>query len=864
MKSQTSHNHFSDHEKVSPGRKQYLDIKSSYKNELLLYRMGDFYETFDDDAVTLSSVLGVALTKRDVGSNRKSNLAGIPVNSLENYIKTLLDAGLTIAIAEQTSDPSEKKGIVDREVVRIVTPGTVFESSILDESKNSYVLAVYFARKDIGISWVDVTTGQFYAQEIQSNQLKLEIERLQPNEIVIFNVDKNFFEEINISNIPIRFIKENKTLYVDDQKFLNKFSDYIFRSEISKTSVLAAYLAYKHIESTLMGDLPQIKTINFETNEGYMTLDGRSLKDLEIFTSSGSGQSLFDCMNLTKTSMGTRLLRNWLSRPLYETKKINDRLDSVSLCLDNYNDRSLMLECLTNVSDIERLINRVISSISNPRDLISLKNSLISSSRLPNLSFQILKTLRMEDKFPDNSESIDLISLAIDDNPGVNPGDGNVIKSGFNQELDDLNSLLKDTSKAINILENKIKNETGIKNLKIGFNRVFGYYIEVTRSHLSNLPETFQPRQSLVNSERFITVELKELENKILSAKDKITVLEKQIYNEVCTDLVSYSDKILILSNMLAHLDVISSFALTSLEEGWVRPTVNRSLDIKIKHARHPIVEKSIPKGDFVPNHVDISESRKRICIITGPNMAGKSTYIRQIGIICIMAQSGSFIPAESGDIGIVDRIFTRAGLGDDISAGQSTFMVEMIETAEILNYATKSSLAIMDEVGRGTSTYDGLAIARAVVEYLHDSKIHGCRTLFATHFHEMADLTEVLPNVNNLKVSVSEETDGIVFLRTIIPGGSDKSYGVHVAKLAGMPKDVLNRSWGILKQLEHESNSTIHPLQIEMNLSDENEKNNQLLENKLLDANLDQMTPIEALNMLNMLKNEINKDNEQ
>tara|TARA_Y100000590_G_scaffold147621_1_gene169464 strand:- start:2796 stop:5378 length:2583 start_codon:yes stop_codon:yes gene_type:complete len=858
MESVYSHKKSSSTEKISPGRKQYLEIKSSYQNELLLYRMGDFYETFDDDAITLSSVLGIALTKRDIGSKKKSNLAGIPVHSLENYIKNLLDAGLTIAIAEQTSDPTARKGIVDRSVVRIITPGTVFEPSILDETKNSYVLSLFFNDYEAGISWIDITTGEFRSTKVDLDKVNSEIERLQANEIITYKNDKPLLSKLGIDQIKIKFLDEEKISKIPDQNFLNQFK--VDLSDVD-CSTFAAYLVYKHVSDTQMGFLPQINALTFENSDGYMILDGRTLEDLEIFDSKGTGKSLFECMNYTNTSMGTRLLRNWLSRPLNNVESINQRLQSVDICIQNYIERTQISDCLKRVSDIERLINRVITNVSNPRDLISLRDSLSVIPSLPNLTSEILETLKIQTKIPDNSRIINLINSSINDNPGNNPGDGNVIRRGFNIELDELSELLNDTGKTIIHMENTIKTQTGIKNLKIGFNRVFGYYLEVTRSQISNVPDYFQPRQSLVNSERYITTELKELENKILHAKDRVSVLEKEVFKSVCKDVSLESNKVLELSIILSHLDVITGIANASIELDWNKPKIDSSYNIKIKLGRHPMVEDSITKGDYVSNDVDITGDNKRINIITGPNMSGKSTYIRQIGVLCIMAQIGSYLPAKSAEIGLVDRIFTRAGLGDDISAGQSTFMVEMLETAEILNFATKKSLAIMDEVGRGTSTYDGLAIARAVVEFLHDSNLHGCRTLFATHFHEMANLSEFLPDVHNLMVSVSEESDGIVFLRTILPGGTNKSYGVHVAKLAGMPNDVIDRSWNILKQLETESNTTIHPLQMQMNFDNKIDKSNELFKEKLLEANLDQMTPIEALNMLNMLKNEIKKD---
>ena len=860
MESVSSHKKSSSTETISPGRKQYLKIKSSFQNELLLYRMGDFYETFDDDAITLSSVLGIALTKRDIGSKKKSNLAGIPVHSLENYIKNLLDAGLTIAIAEQTSDPSARKGIVDRSVVRIITPGTVFEPSILDESKNSYVLSLFFNEYETGISWIDITTGEFRSTKIELNKVNSEIDRLQANEIIAYKNDKHSLSQLGIDSKKIKFLDEEKIPKIHDKKFLKKFK--IDLTDID-CSTFAAYLVYKHVSDTQMGFLPQINSLIFENSDGYMILDGRTLDDLEIFNSKGIGKSLFDCMNYTNTSMGTRLLRNWLSRPLNNVEKINQRLQSVNISIENYIDRTQISDCLKKVSDIERLINRVITDVSNPRDLISLRDSLNIIPILPNLTYKILDTLNIQSKIPDNTAIINLINSSISDNPGTNPGDGNVIRRGYNIELDELSELLNDTGKTIIHMENTIKNQTGIKNLKIGYNRVFGYYLEVTRSQISNVPDYFQPRQSLVNSERYITTELKELENKILNAKDRVSVLEKEIFKSVCKDIAAESNKVLELAIILSHLDVITGIANASIVLDWIKPKVDNSSNIKIKLGRHPMVEESITRGDYVSNDVDITGDDKRISIITGPNMSGKSTYIRQVGILCIMAQIGSYLPAKSAEIGLVDRIFTRAGLGDDISAGQSTFMIEMLETAEILNFATKKSLAIMDEVGRGTSTYDGLAIARAVVEFLHDSNIHGCRTLFATHFHEMANLSEFLPDVHNLMVSVSEESDGIVFLRTILPGGTNKSYGVHVAKLAGMPKDVIDRSWNILKQFETESNTTIHPLQMQMDFDNKIDKVSDLLKKKLLEANIDQMTPIEALNMLNMLKNEIKKKND-
>jgi len=848
----------SPQKKMSPGRRQYLEIKSSYKNELLLYRMGDFYETFDEDAHVLASVLGIALTERDVGAKKKSSLAGIPAHSIDNHIKTLIDADLTVVIAEQTSDPTESKGIVERAVVRIITPGTVLETSILDVGANSYLVSVCIENNSVGLAYLDITTSEFNTQTIKIDQLKAELERLQPREIIVHENDRLFLENILVAPKLLRFVEGSVIDFQDAIGILSGINISINDIREQSLAVKAAAMAYHHASGTQMGHLPQITALKFLFNDDFMLIDGRALRDLEIFTSNGDGKSLFECMNETETPMGTRLLRNWISKPLKNINKIKYRLDAVDLYVSNVDVHSSTVNLLKNISDVERILNRTRTFSCNPRDLISLKESLRQITNVSVVSHEILNTLSIPQGFPDNSKLINLLESTLFETPSNIPGDGSVIKNGYSKDLDELRDLLSDTSNAILALENNVKEKTGIKTLKIGFNRVFGYYIEVTRSHLLNVPDSFERRQSLVNSERFVTAELKELETKILSARDRVSVIEKNLFKSICTEVNSYSDSILHSANLIANIDVICSYANVAMGSGWIKPKVNTSFDIKIKAGRHPTVESNLGSTQFVPNDVDISHIGKRINVITGPNMSGKSTYIRQIGILCMLAQSGSFIPAESATIGLVDRIFTRAGLGDDISEGKSTFMIEMIETAEILNNATDSSLAIMDEVGRGTSTYDGLAIARAVVEYIHNSKRPGFRTLFATHFHEMADLSNHLPDVYNLKVAVSEDSDGITFLRTILPGGSDKSYGVHVAKLAGMPDEVINRSWDLLRDLENDINPTVHPLQMEMDLDNETYLKSKELADYLLASDLDLMTPIEALNVLNTLKSKL------
>ncbi len=804
-------------EDSTPIRQQYLRIKRSYPQAIVFFRLGDFYETFDEDAKIASRELEIVLTSRGMGKGSRVPMAGIPYHALDNYLARLVNRGYKVAICEQMTQPGETRGIVERGVVRVVTPGTVVEPSLLDSKTNNYLTGLVLGDDEVGIAYVDITTSEFATAGLPLARLATELERLKPSEIIAAR-------SADLATLSLEVP-------------VTRLDDYWFETEIARQTLLdhfgvatldgygcahlplavgAAGAVVHYIQETQKSGLGQLSRLATYATESFMALDVQTQRNLELFQASRTGAvegSLLSVIDLTRTAAGGRMLKKWLGQPLLDIAKLTRRQEAIGWFVDGTLARRQTVSLLGEVADLERLINRVKSCIVLPREMVTLRRSLEAVPKLREI-------LESEDSHAIDwltgelkpcPEVIDLIAGAIADEPSAGPGEGGVIRPGFSEELDNLRQTSKNARQYLADLERQEREKTGIKSLKIGFKNIFGYYIEVSKANLGQVPPEYIRKQTLVGGERFFTPELKEYESLILNARDRITELETTLFQQVCRQVAGDSERILGVAGALAHLDVFSSLAEVAVRDNYVRPELTAGSEIKISQGRHPVVEMSLPDRDFVPNDTFLSNDDAQLIVLTGPNMSGKSTYLRQVALIVLLAQVGSFVPADAAAIGLVDRIFTRIGAGEDIAAGQSTFMVEMVETANILNNATPRSLIILDEIGRGTSTYDGLSIARAVAEYIHNYSRLGAKTLFATHYHEMVELAGFLPRVKNFNVAVSEEGGEVTFLYKIVPGGVDKSYGIHVAQLAGLPRSVVHRAREVLDELEGD-NRTARP----------------------------------------------------
>jgi len=833
--------------------------------------MGDFYEMFGEDAKIGSKELDIVLTSR-----AKHPLAGIPYHAVEQYVGRLIKKGYKVAICEQVEDPSSAKGLVKREVVRVITPGTVLESTMLEEKSNNYIASLTFNNGIYGISHADVSTGEFLTAEILGeegiNKLISELSRLRPSELVI---PKSISEDVKFLD----------TLKNTSGAHITVLSDEDFKLERAR-SILLSYFNVTTLEpfgcedktegtkaaGALLGYIRENgKTSSFlilglrtyNTTE-FMLLDASTQRNLELVKNirdGGTSGTLLELLDHTRTSMGGRLLKRWLLEPLLDIKKIEKRLNAVEFFVSNSLFRGEVCELLKGLQDLERLMTRLAYGTANARDLIALKSALSTAEKIKHLLTEHKGNAEEFDEICEKldpcTDIISLVENAIVDNPPVSVREGGMIKDGFSTELDSLKASIKDAKEWITTLESRERERTGIKSLKVGFNKVFGYYIEVTKANLSLVPSNYIRKQTIVNGERYITDDLQRYETIVLSAEEKIATLEYELFNKIRLSVSAASERILTTAKQLARLDVLTSFAKAALQYDYSKPKVIDSDIIDIKNGRHPVVERMMPKGAFVENDAYLDNSVNQLILITGPNMAGKSTYMRQVALIVLMAQIGSFVPAASATIGLVDRIFTRIGAYDDLSRGQSTFMVEMIETAHILHNATPRSLVLMDEIGRGTSTFDGLAIAWAVAEFLHSAKL-SCKTLFATHYHQLTELSKSLSKVRNYHMPVVEKEKEIVFLRKVVPGSADKSYGIQVAELAGLPKDVINRAKEILDTLENENAVVVKADRkkfIQTVLFDSSKPiiNPVIEELKTIDVN--SLTPVQALVLLEQLK---------
>ena len=861
---------------VTPMMQNYLDTKEKYKDCILFYRLGDFYEMFFDDAITVSKELELTLTGNDCGLEERAPMCGIPHHARDTYITKLIEKGYKVAICEQLEDPRYAKGIVKRDVVKIVTPGTITDLTMLDEKKNNYIASVFMDRKEAAISFCDVSTGEFFVSSINGidviTKLLNEISRIAPSEIILSDSTKEnslFFKEFN------RVFDIYVSTYNNSEK--SKFLiDILEKQEItlSKYENEAATLLINYIEETQKSSIEQINTITKYDIERYMQLDSSTRKNLEILESNREHTkkgSLLWVLDETVTAMGGRALRHWLESPLLNKIEIEKRQNAVEVLVNNNMFRDDLQDMLKTVYDIERLISKVVGGSVNARELTSLKNSL---KRLPELKKLITNIVEKtnDEYFTEFLNSIDtledvytLIDKAIIEDAGVTIKEGGIIKDGFSKQVDDYRNASTKGQEWLMELEAKEKELTGIKGkwLRIGYNRVFGYYIEVTNSYKSQVPEDrYIRKQTLAGAERYVTEELKEIEEKILGAKEKLINLEYDLFCKIREEVALQVIRIQKTASIISILDVLCSFATVAINNNYVKPKITEDGIIDVKNGRHAVVEKALKNEQFIPNDAFLNNTTDRFLIITGPNMAGKSTYMRQIAIITYMSQLGSFVPADSATISIVDRIFTRIGASDDLATGQSTFMVEMKELSNILENATKNSLVILDEIGRGTSTYDGLAIAWSTVEYMTDKV--GAKTLFATHYHELIELESKIEGVKNYSIEVKEKGDEVIFLRKIVAGGADESYGIYVAKLAGIKKPVISRAKEILKYLENvdlakktidEKRKKITTEEVQVDMF-----NYKMAEvtGMLEKIDLDELTPKDALEVLYKLKEKL------
>ncbi len=854
---------------------QYLSIKKDYPDAILLFRMGDFYETFLDDAKTASRVLGIALTSRGKEGGKDIPLAGIPHHAAETYVARLVRAGLKVAICEQVEDPRQAKGLVKRSVVEVITPGTITSGLLLNDKENNYLAAISERDGRWGIARADLSTGEFRVSEVEEEHLMDELAKFSPSEVLI---PKGMDDAKTVTGVRERLPAASFTC-MDDWLFLPESAENTLRDHFKVASlegfgvqdmplaVGAAGAVVTYLRQTQKRLLPHIGGLSVHRKTVYMEIDDNSLANLEILRplhAEDKNASLINILDRTHTAMGGRTLRAWLRTPLVEPRTIVERLETVEELLTDEVRRRDLRDALRRVSDLERLIARVCTERAGPRDLVAIKDSL---GILPEIKKMLegsvaLLLSRVCEELPDLSAVREVIDRAIQDEAPVNFKQGEVVRKGFDEKLDDLRELTTNARKYILGLQEKERRRTGIEKLRIGYNKVFGYYIEVSKANLKKVPPDYIRKQTLVNAERFVTEELKEKEAEILKADETAVRLEESLFKSVRSEVAEATSSIQTAARMIAEIDVLASFAEVACESDYVRPQVDGERRIEIVDGRHPVVEHFLGEEPFVPNDVTLNDENQ-LLVITGPNMAGKSTYLRQVALIVLLAQVGSFVPARSAAIGVVDKVFTRIGATDRVARGQSTFLVEMVETANILNNSTDRSLVLLDEVGRGTSTFDGLSIAWAVVEYLHDNERVRPLTLFATHYHQLTDLAAILPRVKNFNIQVKEYGDRIVFLRKIVEGGTDRSYGIQVAKLAGLPQTVLERAKEVLANIEEDEYSVGEipriargehsPVagEVQLGLWDAETE----LMKRLRGLDLDNMTPVEAFEEIVSLK---------
>ena len=857
-----------DAKKITPLMQQYNAIKAKYPDALLLFRVGDFYETFGDDAIQASKILDIILTKRGAGSQSETELAGFPHHSLNLYLPKLVKAGLRVAICDQLEDPKKTKKIVKRGVTELVTPGLASVDGVLYPKKNNF-LASIFISNNIGISFLDISTGEFLLSQGDSEYIAKLLANFNPSEILIAKQQKKIFNE--------KFGEFYNLFFLDEWVYNSDFANELIQKQFKTNSikgfgikdlnegVISTAGILHYLSETQHHRLSHITKINRIPIDGHVWLDRFTVRNLEIFHPNNfEGKCLIDVIDNTISPMGGRLLKRWLALPSTDKDLISRRHNIVDHFISEDEHRNFVCELLSSLSDIERLVSKIATKKITPRELYNLKESLNTIKPLKNkLKKTSCKDLnKLINSLSSCEDFIKIIDKTLSENPPVNINKGNSISSEFSDELKELRSLSKNNKDYLDDMLKQQSEITNIPSLKISSNNVFGYYIEVRNTHKEKVPESWIRKQTLVNAERYITEELKEYESKILGAEERIMELEIKFFDELLDSCQLYIREIQNNSVLIAQLDCLASFSNLSISKNYVRPEINDSFEIEIINGKHPVIESQLPiDKPYIPNSISLNKEKQQIIMITGPNMSGKSAILRQTAIICLLAQIGCFVPAEKLKMGIIDKIFTRVGASDNISMGESTFMVEMNETALILNNISERSLILLDEIGRGTSTYDGISIAWAISEYLHHHKSKP-KTLFATHYHELNQMADSFERIKNFNVSIKEENNQILFLRKLIPGSSEHSFGIHVAKMAGMPKDVLDKANDMLKQLEHSRSSkelTVNAISPQLQFFDINDPLLEEVRKELDDLNLDELTPIEAMLKLNELKRKIN-----
>lgn len=863
----------------TPLMAQYHKIKESNPDTILLFRVGDFFETFEEDAKTASKVLGITLTRRSNGASGDTPLAGFPFHAIDTYLPKLVRAGYRVAVCEQIENPKFAKGIVKREVIEVVTPGVALSDKLLDHKKNNYLFSIYIKDGFAGISFCDISTGEFYTYEVQASEISQQIELISPAEILVHKKDKDsVLAVIQRINPSIRISKMEDWIFSFDycrdslSSHFNTVNLKGFGIENLQLGIISAGVILNYLQETQKVNLSHLNKISKYNPLDYMILDFATKRNLEITFSMNDGGregSLISILDKTETAMGGRMLKKWISAPLRKLEPILQRQECVEEFFSNKGLRENVIKELKEIGDLERLISKVCTGKANPRDLVAIKTSL---KKIPSIKqhLSVVKStvlVKIQEKLEALDKLVEKIETAIVDSPPLALNDGGVINYGFSPELDELRDLSKNAKTWIANLQRTERERTNIPSLKVSYNKVFGYYIEITNAHKDKIPDDYIRKQTLVNGERYITPELKNYEDKILNAEEKIAELEYQLFQEVRLSVASETEKIQQNARLIAGLDCYISLAECAAQYNYVKPLLDDSNTIEILESRHPVVERILKPGDkFTPNNYKLCNEEDQIIILTGPNMAGKSVYLRQLGLLVLLAQIGSFIPAKEARIGIVDKIYTRVGASDNISAGESTFLVEMQEAANILNNATSKSLILLDEIGRGTSTFDGISIAWAITEYLHENPECSAKTLFATHYHELNELADIFPRIRNYKVEVKEYGDKVIFLHRVSSGSADHSYGIQVAQMAGLPYFVTKRAKEILENLEGKEltpQDAKKARQARLKTKDEMQFNlfevkDDSIRQEISNIQLDNITPLEALNKLNELKRKI------
>ncbi len=839
--------------------------------------MGDFYETFYDDARIISKILGIALTKRSHGKSAEVPLAGFPYHALESYLPKLVQAGKKVAICEQVEDPKLAKTVVKREVIEVVTPGTTMSDKLLDLKNNNFLAAVAVDGRQAGISYCDISTGEFYVSEVNLEQMLDYFQQISPKEILVTSSDHDQLRKLFEKRIPSILSKLDDWIFSRSYAYESLIQHFRtpnlkgFGIDDLHLGIMAAGAILHYVKENYQSKISHLTRISYLQLQEYMLLDSTTRRNLEITASILGGKSegtLISILDQTVSPMGGRLLRRWMHHPLTRLEAIRLRLDRVDAFHRQNKIRSKFRLLLEEIADLERLIGRISTGRASPRDMLALKNSLDLITPMADLLRSQTDSNLQEyaDRLQNMDEIISLIGNSIAENPPLTITEGGIIREGFNKELDEYRSISRDGKNWLVQIQQREREKSGISTLKLGYNKVFGYYFEVTKSHQEKVPDYFIRKQTLVNAERYITPELKEYEEKILGAEERISELEYRLFQEIRDKTATYGETIQQNAELIAELDCLSALAEVAVRNHYIKPEMHEAESVDIEAGRHPVVERLLPPSQpFIENDTQLDNSDTQIMILTGPNMAGKSTYLRQVGLICLMAQVGSFVPAGKASLGIVDRIFTRVGASDNLAFGESTFLVEMLETANILNNATPRSLIILDEIGRGTSTFDGLSLAWAVTEYLHNNKKVAAKTLFATHYHELTELELLYPRIKNYRVTVKEVEDSVIFLRKIERGGIDNSYGIHVAKMAGLPEDIIERAKEVLHNLEANEMSPSRIPRIAGRRSGSSADRNQLsllelmkksqVEEALEKMEIEHITPLEALLKLNELK---------